>query len=90
MYVYAHTLQYYTTTHSTPTGNPCILHYNIYIRTCTHTHTHTHNSVEADLTAVSESKVVVQFKKFNLFGGIFSFKAPQRARGELDTTYLDR
>ena len=39
---------------------------------------------------MSESKVVVQFKKFNLFGGIFSFKAPERARGELDTTYLDR
>ena len=62
----------------------------IYTSAHAHTHTHTHNSVEADLTAVSESKVVVQFKKFNLFGGIFSFKAPQRARGELDTTYLDR
>lgn len=47
------------------------------------------NNVEAALTPVSESKVVVQFKKFNLFGGILSFNAPERARGELDTTYLD-
>ena len=41
------------------------------------------NSVEAELTPQNESKVTVQFKKFNLFGGIFSFTAPDRARGEL-------
>lgn len=43
------------------------------------------NSVEAELTPQSDSKVAVQFKKFNLFGGILSFTAPDRARGELGT-----
>jgi hypothetical protein len=47
------------------------------------------NSVEAELTPLTASKVAVQFKKFNLAGGLFSFTAPDRARGELDTTFLD-
>jgi len=47
------------------------------------------NSVEAELTPMTESKVAVQFKKFNIAGGLVSFTAPDRARGELDTTYLD-
>jgi hypothetical protein len=46
------------------------------------------NSVEAELEPLSESKVAVNFKRFNLFGGKISFAAPARARGELDTTYL--
>lgn len=47
------------------------------------------NNVQAELTPTSDSKVTVQFKKFNLFGGRVSLNAPERARGELDTTYLD-
>ena len=84
---------HHTTTHTTQAVIHVyyiILYISAHTHTHTQTHTHTYNSVEAELTAVSESKVVVQFKKFNLFGGIFSFKAPERARGELDTTYLDR
>jgi len=46
------------------------------------------NSVEAELTPQNESKVTVQFKKFNLFGGILSFTAPDRARGELGAQCL--
>jgi hypothetical protein len=96
--MYMHTHYHTTLLHTL--HQPVIHVYYIIIYTSAHAHTlthslslslsHTHNSVEAELTAVSESKVVVQFKKFNLFGGIVSFKAPQRARGELDTTYLDR
>ena len=46
------------------------------------------NSVEAELTPQSDSKVAVQFKKFNLFGGILSFTAPDRARGELGLSLI--
>ena len=36
------------------------------------------NNVEAELEPMSQSKVAVQFKKFNLFGGLLSFNAPAR------------
>ena len=36
------------------------------------------NNVEAELEPLSQSKVAVQFKKFNLFGGLLSFNAPAR------------
>jgi len=47
------------------------------------------NNVQAVLTPMNDSKVMVQFKKFNLFGGLISITAPEKAKGELDTTYLD-
>mmetsp|Transcript_30081 Transcript_30081/g.61950 ORF Transcript_30081/g.61950 Transcript_30081/m.61950 type:complete len:280 (-) Transcript_30081:136-975(-) len=47
------------------------------------------NSVEAELKVMTPSKVAVQFKKFNIAGGLIRIKAPEKARGELDTTYLD-
>lgn len=46
------------------------------------------NSVEAVLEPTSPSCTNVIFKKFRI-GRLFSIKAPARARGVLDTTYLD-
>uniref|UniRef100_A0A7S0W0K2 Plastid lipid-associated protein/fibrillin conserved domain-containing protein n=1 Tax=Hemiselmis tepida TaxID=464990 RepID=A0A7S0W0K2_9CRYP len=46
------------------------------------------NSVNAELKPLSDSKVAVQFVKFNLFNEKISIKAPERAKGELDTTFL--
>jgi len=46
------------------------------------------NSVNAELKPLSDSKVAVQFVRFNLFNEKISIKAPERAKGELDTTFL--
>ena len=43
--------------------------------------------VEAELQPMSASKVAVQFKRFGV--GPLRIPAPAKARGELDTTYLD-
>ena len=43
--------------------------------------------VEADLEPLTPSKVKVQFTRFGI--GPLRIPAPKRARGELDTTYLD-
>jgi hypothetical protein len=43
--------------------------------------------VKAELKPLSKSKVAVQFKTFYI--GPLSFKAPESAKGTLDTTYLD-
>lgn len=47
-----------------------------------------YNSVTAELTPLSDSKVKVQFKVFKLLN-LVSVKAPERAVGELDVTFLD-
>ena len=44
--------------------------------------------VQADLTPISKSEVAVQFKTFKILG-LFPVKAPESAKGRLDTTYLD-
>ncbi|XP_024526788.1 probable plastid-lipid-associated protein 4, chloroplastic isoform X1 [Selaginella moellendorffii] len=46
------------------------------------------NQVTANLTPASSSKVVVNFDFFKI-AGLIPIKAPGRARGELDVTYLD-
>lgn len=46
------------------------------------------NSVIATLTPESESKVFVKFDTFKI-GGLVKVEAPERATGDLDTTYLD-
>ncbi|XP_020221395.1 probable plastid-lipid-associated protein 4, chloroplastic isoform X2 [Cajanus cajan] len=46
------------------------------------------NQVTADLTPLSPRKVAVKFDTFKI-GGIIPIKAPGRARGELEITYLD-
>ena len=46
------------------------------------------NSVTADLTPTSQSRVDVQFKQFKIFG-LLPVTAPASAKGWLDTTYLD-
>eukprot|EP01023_Acetabularia_acetabulum_P050207 TRINITY_DN5410_c0_g1_i10.p2 TRINITY_DN5410_c0_g1~~TRINITY_DN5410_c0_g1_i10.p2 ORF type:complete len:215 (+),score=26.96 TRINITY_DN5410_c0_g1_i10:183-827(+) len=46
------------------------------------------NAVEADLEPVSKSQVKVIFKTFYILGFI-PVKAPETARGSLDTTYVD-
>ncbi|KAJ4823281.1 hypothetical protein Tsubulata_028458 [Turnera subulata] len=46
------------------------------------------NQVTADLTPLSTKKVAVQFDTFKI-AGLIPVKAPARARGELEITYLD-
>ncbi|KAF4384982.1 hypothetical protein F8388_010580 [Cannabis sativa] len=46
------------------------------------------NQVTVDLTPLNSRKVAVKFDYFKI-GGLIPFKAPDRFRGELDTTYLD-
>ncbi|QCD76470.1 probable plastid-lipid-associated protein 4, chloroplastic [Vigna unguiculata] len=46
------------------------------------------NQVTADLTPLNPRKVAVKFDTFKI-GGIIPIKAPGRARGELEITYLD-
>lgn len=46
------------------------------------------NQVTADLTPLNSRKVAVKFDYFKI-GGLIPIKAPERARGELETTYLD-
>ncbi|RDX71547.1 putative plastid-lipid-associated protein 4, chloroplastic [Mucuna pruriens] len=46
------------------------------------------NQVTADLTPLSPKKVAVKFDTFKI-GGLIPIKAPGRARGELEITYLD-
>ncbi|XP_009606433.1 probable plastid-lipid-associated protein 4, chloroplastic [Nicotiana tomentosiformis] len=46
------------------------------------------NQVTADLTPLNSRKVAVKFDYFKI-GGIIPVKAPGRARGELEITYLD-
>ncbi|CAJ1963646.1 unnamed protein product [Sphenostylis stenocarpa] len=46
------------------------------------------NQVTADLTPLSPRKVAVKFDTFKI-GSIIPIKAPGRARGELEITYLD-
>ncbi|KAI3990986.1 hypothetical protein MKX01_026170 [Papaver californicum] len=46
------------------------------------------NQVTADLTPLNSRKVAVQFDKFKILG-LIPVKAPGRARGELEITYLD-
>ncbi|KAJ7537938.1 hypothetical protein O6H91_11G028500 [Diphasiastrum complanatum] len=46
------------------------------------------NQVTANLVPLSSSKVAVSFDTFKI-GGLISIKAPGRARGELEVTYLD-
>mmetsp|Transcript_35181 Transcript_35181/g.57416 ORF Transcript_35181/g.57416 Transcript_35181/m.57416 type:complete len:225 (+) Transcript_35181:112-786(+) len=46
------------------------------------------NAVDAELTPKSSSFVDVQFKNF--YVGFLTIKAPETARGALDTTYLDK
>ncbi|GMI87958.1 FIBRILLIN3a [Hibiscus trionum] len=46
------------------------------------------NQVTADLTPLNERKVAVKFDQFKI-GGLIPVKAPARARGELEITYLD-
>ncbi|KAL9448279.1 hypothetical protein AB3S75_015702 [Citrus x aurantiifolia] len=46
------------------------------------------NQVTADLTPLNSRKVAVQFDYFKI-GGLIPVKAPNTARGELETTYLD-
>lgn len=47
------------------------------------------NTVSADLSPMTPSKVAVQFDEFGLFGGAIKIKAPPTAKGTLDFTYLD-
>nr|GMC87816.1 probable plastid-lipid-associated protein 4, chloroplastic [Ipomoea batatas] len=49
----------------------------------------TFNQVTADLTPVNASKVAVKFDYFKI-AGLIPIKAPDRARGSLDITYLDK
>ncbi|KAM7470381.1 hypothetical protein LguiA_008564 [Lonicera macranthoides] len=46
------------------------------------------NQVTADLTPLNAKKVAVKFDYFKI-GGLIPIKAPGRARGELEITYLD-
>ncbi|KAF7803649.1 putative plastid-lipid-associated protein 4, chloroplastic [Senna tora] len=46
------------------------------------------NQVTADLTPLNARKVAVKFDTFKI-GGFIPIKAPGRARGELEITYLD-
>ncbi|KAK7328269.1 hypothetical protein VNO77_22372 [Canavalia gladiata] len=46
------------------------------------------NQVTADLTPLNPRKVAVKFDTFKI-GGFIPIKAPGRARGELEITYLD-
>ncbi|XP_074272844.1 putative plastid-lipid-associated protein 4, chloroplastic [Silene latifolia] len=46
------------------------------------------NQVTADLTPVNSKKVAVKFDYFKI-GGLIPVKAPDRARGSLEITYLD-
>ncbi|KAK6121029.1 hypothetical protein DH2020_045219 [Rehmannia glutinosa] len=46
------------------------------------------NQVTADLTPLNAKKVAVKFDFFKI-GGLIPVKAPDRARGELEITYLD-
>ncbi|KAM6581097.1 hypothetical protein CsatA_004871 [Cannabis sativa] len=46
------------------------------------------NQVTADLTPLNSRKVAVKFDYFKI-GGLIPVKAPDRARGELEITYLD-
>lgn len=46
------------------------------------------NSVTAALTPTSESCAAVRFLYFKIFN-VIPIKAPERARGSLDTTYVD-
>ncbi|CAI9764507.1 unnamed protein product [Fraxinus pennsylvanica] len=46
------------------------------------------NQVTADLIPLSARKVAVKFDYFKI-GGLIPVKAPERARGELEITYLD-
>ncbi|KAK4491241.1 hypothetical protein RD792_001975 [Penstemon davidsonii] len=46
------------------------------------------NQVTADLTPLNSKKVAVKFDFFKI-GGLIPVKAPDRARGELEITYLD-
>lgn len=46
------------------------------------------NQVTANLEPVNAKKVIVNFDFFKI-GGLISVKAPGRARGELEITYLD-
>ncbi|KAL0384549.1 UNVERIFIED_CONTAM: putative plastid-lipid-associated protein 4, chloroplastic [Sesamum radiatum] len=46
------------------------------------------NQVTANLTPLNAKKVAVQFDVFKI-GGFIPIKAPGRARGELEITYLD-
>ncbi|KAK6945585.1 Plastid lipid-associated protein/fibrillin conserved domain [Dillenia turbinata] len=46
------------------------------------------NQVTADLTPLSSRKVAVKFDTFKI-GGLIPIKAPGRARGELEITFLD-
>jgi hypothetical protein len=46
------------------------------------------NSVTANLTPVNDSLVNVQFQNFKI-GNIIPVKAPESAKGSLDTTYVD-
>ncbi|KAL8536046.1 hypothetical protein ACS0TY_011617 [Phlomoides rotata] len=47
------------------------------------------NQVTADLTPLNAKKVAVKFDVFKI-GGLISVKAPGRAQGELEITYLDQ
>ncbi|XP_059457349.1 probable plastid-lipid-associated protein 4, chloroplastic [Corylus avellana] len=46
------------------------------------------NQVTADLTPLNARKVAVKFDYFKI-AGLIPIKAPERARGELEITYLD-
>eukprot|EP01018_Ginkgo_biloba_P034928 Gb_39531 [translate_table: standard] len=46
------------------------------------------NQVTANLTPISGKRVAVKFDEFKI-AGLISVKAPERARGELEITYLD-
>lgn len=46
------------------------------------------NSVEAELTPTNATNVNVQFKLFRIFG-LLPVTAPESAKGQLDTTYVD-
>ncbi|KAL3151942.1 hypothetical protein ABBQ32_001068 [Trebouxia sp. C0010 RCD-2024] len=46
------------------------------------------NSVLADLTPETKTRVGVQFTLFRIFG-LLPIKAPERAKGKLDTTFVD-
>ncbi|BBG96119.1 Plastid-lipid associated protein / fibrillin family protein [Prunus dulcis] len=48
----------------------------------------TFNQVTADLTPLNARKVAVKFDYFKI-AGLIPVKAPGRARGELEITYLD-
>ncbi|GBF98854.1 hypothetical protein Rsub_11458 [Raphidocelis subcapitata] len=47
-----------------------------------------YNSVTAELSPMSKSKVAVQFKQFKIFN-LLPVTAPPSARGELEVTFLD-